>query len=67
MWVMCDSLCDCVCVYACRSRYPQKPEEGVKSQELKLEMVVNYLRWVLGTQPGASENTASLQPISRCT
>lgn len=43
MWVMCHSVHDCVCVYVCKYRCPQKPEEGVKSQE---------------PQPGASENTA---------
>lgn len=45
----------CVCVYRC----PQSPEEGVGCLELKLQIVLSHLMWVVGTKPRSSERTAS--------
>lgn len=36
-----------------------KSEEGVRSLELQLWMVVSHAVWVLGTKPGSSARAAS--------
>lgn len=37
----------CVCIQVCN--YPRRREEGVKSPELELTVVVSLQTWVLGT------------------
>lgn len=47
-------LCVCVCVnnfHIC-GRYLWSPEAGIGSLGLELHVVVSYLKWVLGMEPG---------------
>ena len=53
---MCKYASACGYVHECR--FPRKPEPS-DSLKLELEMVVNYLLQVLGTEPWSSGRAAS--------
>lgn len=49
--VMCECLSVCYDVYVCTHRVKKSVSYSL---ELKLQVVVNHLVWVLGTEPGSS-------------
>lgn len=49
----------CVCVCLCLRR----PESGVRSLELELQVVVSFQMWVLGTDSGPLEGQYMLSTI----
>lgn len=51
---------ECIYVYHISARYLWRPGESVGSLELELQVVVDSLRWVLGTGSGSSARAASV-------
>lgn len=48
-----------VCVCVCSA--PQRPEDGVGSLDLELEVVVNCPVWVLGTEQSSARGLCALR------